>query len=150
MPSERNDRSGLLCSDSIYLLATFWLWPGPNGVSAPPFLSKHLLDYFRPDSEGRVLLTTDPGPSGEAVTETPPLFAIPNSQNVFISAPFPGRVVNFLHYRRFRHSLAAILFGIVGALVGRFFASEERSGGAQSVPSSRGGLVDLAAPPQSS
>jgi hypothetical protein len=27
-----------------YLLATFWLWPGPNGVSAPPLLTKPLLD----------------------------------------------------------------------------------------------------------
>ena len=33
-----------------YLLATFWLWPAPNGITAPPLLTKALLDYFQPSS----------------------------------------------------------------------------------------------------
>src|SRR6478736_4388773 len=29
----------------VYLLTTFWLWPASNGVTAPPYLPKLLMDY---------------------------------------------------------------------------------------------------------
>jgi hypothetical protein len=89
-----------------YLLATFWLWPVPNGVTAPPFLTKALLDSFQPSLNTATVMWIDPGPPGEMSTELRPM------------TPFKGRVVNRLHYRRIGHTLAAIVLGLFGALLG--------------------------------
>ena len=48
----------------VYLLTTFWLWPGPNGVSAPPFLTKALLDAVQPPPQTPTAMTRDPRPGG--------------------------------------------------------------------------------------
>jgi hypothetical protein len=37
--------------------------------------------------------------------------------------PFAGRVVNSLHFRRIGHMLAAIVFGLLGALLGTLFSA---------------------------
>jgi hypothetical protein len=86
-----------------YLRATFWVWPAPNGVTAPPFLTKALLDYFQPPSNTAALIWIDSGLAGEMSTEAP---------------PFSGRVrvVNRLHYRLIGHTLAAIVLGLLGTL----------------------------------
>ena len=54
-----------------YLLATFWLWPAPNGVTAPPLLTKALLDYFQPSSKTAAVMWIDTAPPGEMSTEPP-------------------------------------------------------------------------------
>src|SRR3954453_24109474 len=88
----------------VYLLMTFWLWPGPNGVSAPPFLTKALLDAVQPASRTPASMTIDPGPAGEMSAEPPPpMVATTIRPGLVGAAPFTGRVVNLLHYRRIGH-----------------------------------------------
>ena len=103
-----------------YLLATFWLWPGPNGVTAPPILTKALLDYFQPSSNSRAVMWIDTAAAGEMSTDSTPMVStpVPGFVNLATSAPFTGRVVNRHHYRRIGHTLAAIVFGLLGALLG--------------------------------
>ncbi|MHC5542062.1 hypothetical protein ACYOEI_27900 [Singulisphaera rosea] len=115
-----------------YLLTTFWLWPVPNGVTAPPFLTKALLDAVQPSSNTPTVMTIDRGPAGEMSTEPPPMVptTVPGTRNVVTTAPYTGRVVNLHHYRRIGHILAAILFGLLGSLLGRtFYALGEASDG---------------------
>ncbi len=110
-----------------YLLATFWLWPGPNGVTAPPFLTKAILDSLEPQSQKGAIMTFDPGPVGEQSTESPPMVATfapgPGTTTRVVSTAFTGRVVNLLHYRRIGHTLAAIAFGLLGAVLGALFSA---------------------------
>jgi hypothetical protein len=42
---------------------------------------------------------------------------------LFSTAPFTGRHVNLLHFRRIGHTLAAIIFALLGSVVGALFAS---------------------------
>ena len=114
----------------IYLLTTFWLWPGPNGVSAPPFLTKALLDAVQPPFQTPTAMTVDRGPAGEMSTELPPKVAtiVPGTRNVVTSAPFTGRVVNLHHYRRIGHILAALALGLLGGLLGGIFSALSEAG----------------------
>jgi hypothetical protein len=93
-----------------YLLATFWVWPGPNGVTAPPFLTKALLDSFQPSLKTSTVITIDTHQSGEMITEPPPIGAI--------------RVIDLTHYRRIGHMLAAIVLAILGAVVGTLLSTQ--------------------------
>jgi hypothetical protein len=114
----------------VYLLTTFWLWPGPNGVSAPPFLTKMLLDAIQPVSMTSAVMTVDPGPAGEEMrVEPPPLVTTPLPGNRGTrTAPFAGRVVNLLHYRRIGHMLAAVAFGLLGGLLATLFSALSEAG----------------------
>jgi hypothetical protein len=113
-----------------YLLATFWLWPEPNGVTAPPFLTKALLDYFRPSSNTAAVMWIDTAPAGEMSTEPPPMAGsiAAGNRNLATMTPFAGRVVNRFHYRRIGHTLAAIFFGLLGALLGAVLSGRNVSG----------------------
>ncbi len=104
-----------------YLLATFWLWPAPNGVSAPPFLTKALLDALQPSPGTGAVMTIDAFPQGEMSTEPPPMVG------ALRPARFAGRVVNLLHYRRIGHTLAAIVLGLLGALLGMLFSARSQA-----------------------
>jgi hypothetical protein len=99
-----------------YLLATFWLWPVANAVTAPPLLSTLVLDYFKPKASTASILLYDTVQRGESYPERPPTFSP-------APTPFTGRAVNLLHYRRIGHSLTAIFLGFMGALLGRFLAT---------------------------
>ena len=113
----------------VYLLTTFWLWPGPNGVSAPPFLTKALLDAVQPPPQTPTAMTSDPGPVGEMSTEPPPQVAKTIRPGLAQLVTYTGRVVNLLHYRRIGHMLAAIAFGLLGGLLGSiFYALSEAAG----------------------
>jgi hypothetical protein len=103
-----------------YLLATFWLWPEPNGVTAPPFLTKALLDFFQPSVNTAGVIIIDSAPPGEMSTDPPPMVG---AVNVAVATPFAGRVVNRFHYRRIGHTLAAIFVGLLGALLGTLFSA---------------------------
>jgi hypothetical protein len=112
-----------------YLLATFWLWPVPNGVTAPPFLTKALLDLFQPSLNTATVMTIDPGPPGETSIEPPPNVStiIPGTGNLATTTPFPGRIINLRDYRRIGHMLVAIILGLLGALLGTLFSTESAS-----------------------
>jgi hypothetical protein len=97
-----------------YLLTTFWVWPAPNGVTAPPYLSEILIDSFPPSRLDAAVTWVDTGRPGEMPLDYSK-----------IGPPSPARVVNRLHYRRIAHTLAAILCGYIGALVGRYSAAAE-------------------------
>ena len=77
-----------------YLLTTFWLWPEPNGVTAPPYLSKHLIDYFQP-STANARTTCSNQAHTEMATESPPMLPqrTPGTAHLATMAPFTGRVV---------------------------------------------------------
>jgi hypothetical protein len=112
----------------VYLLTTFWLWPGPNGVSAPPFLTKALLDALQVPSNAPTAMTIDPGPVGESSTEPPPMVSTTIRPGLTGAAPYAGRVVNLLHYRRIGHMLAAIALGLLGGLLGSIFSALSEAG----------------------
>jgi hypothetical protein len=112
----------------IYLLTTFWLWPGPNGVSAPPFLTKSLLDAVQPASQTPAAMTIDAGPAGELSTESPLMVETTISPGLTGMTPYAGRVINLLHYRRIGHMLAAIGFGLLGGLLGTIGSAMREAG----------------------
>ncbi len=116
-----------------YVPATFWLWPVPNGVTAPPFLAKALLDYFQRSLNTATVMWIDPGPPGAMSTELPPtvMTKIPGTANLATMAPFTGRVANRLHYRRIGHSLVAIVLGLFGALLGTLLAAQSKAADGQ-------------------
>jgi hypothetical protein len=95
----------------IYFGTTFIAWPNSNGVTAPPYLTQALLESHPPAASDEKVLIYDSAPTGIRFSETP----------TFVG--FTGRVINLLHFRCIGHSLAAVLFGLVGAALGRFFAT---------------------------
>jgi hypothetical protein len=106
-----------------YMVATFVLWSDSNGVTGPPFVTKVLLDYFQPTNNATVI-TIDRGPTGEQTIReyVPSLGMRPGT--MIPAGPPPGvRVVNLHHYRRIGHSLAAIVFGVAGAVLGVLFSA---------------------------
>jgi hypothetical protein len=114
----------------LYFLMAFWLWPAPNGVSAPPFLTKALLDAVEPSLKTSEVMTVDPGPVGEMRTEPPPYVSTKIGGNMR-PARYTGRVINLLHYRRIGHMLAAIAFGLVGGLLGTIISALGEAGEAR-------------------
>jgi hypothetical protein len=127
-----------------YLLATFWLWPERNGVTAPPFLTKPLLDALRPSSGTGAFMTYDTGPQGEMSMEPLTIVGMgaAGTGNMVTMNPFSGRVFNLHHYRRIGHTLAAILFGFVGALLAAWLSARglpaEKPHSVDSSPSTSG------------
>jgi hypothetical protein len=99
-------------------------------VSAPPFLTKALLDAIQPVSKTSAAMTFDPGPAGEMRVQPPPMVAtrIPGRGNISTMAPYAGRVVNLLHYRRIGHMLAAVAFGLLGGLLATLFSVLNEAG----------------------
>jgi hypothetical protein len=107
-----------------YLLATFWLWPERNGVSAPPFLTKPLMDVYQPSWGTVGVRTFDPGPQGEMSNEPPPKISFMAPGTIVVTTtPFTGRSINLLHYRRIGQTLAAIVFGLLGAVMGAVYSA---------------------------
>jgi hypothetical protein len=86
-------------------------------------VTKALLDYSQPPVDNAAVLTLDPGPTGEQSTDYVPTLGM-QPGTMIPKGPAPGvRVVNLLHYRRIGHTLAAIVFGVAGAALGRLFAA---------------------------
>jgi hypothetical protein len=99
----------------VYLGLSFGVASASHGVTPPPLLTKALLDRFPDAALGRGLLYIDTGSPGEGFDPTP--------------QPAGGTVIDLVHFRRIGQTLGALLFGLVGAGVGRLFAADDdRSG----------------------
>jgi hypothetical protein len=92
----------------IYLGTTFGPWASVNGVMAPPYVTRWVLDYW--DAKRGPVGQMDLWPGEVLFSPFPPAALTP-----------PGSV----QFRRVGHCLAAILFGLVGAVLGRLTAAED-------------------------
>ena len=94
----------------IYFGTTFGPWAHVNGVTPPPYLSRLALDYWDAQlwSNSRI----DTGPHGEL------LFSRFNSA-------VPWGPSDAFQFRRIGHCLAAIMFGLGGAVLGRHLAAKD-------------------------
>jgi hypothetical protein len=101
----------------IYLSTTFWPWAAGNGVTAPPYVTRWALDY----SDAKLWAQT-----GAVRVETahPGEMLYPRVAPGFSPQSFPI-APDSLHFRRIGHCFAAILFGFVGAVVGRLMAVKD-------------------------
>jgi hypothetical protein len=104
----------------IYLIISFGPWPG-NAVEPPPLLPSCLLDHFQDYivSDGKTPYTTEERYIDYYKTMTrlrswsPPTASLPGG----------FKSVDLTVYRQTGRSLGAMLFGILGAFAGRFFAA---------------------------
>jgi hypothetical protein len=125
-----------------YVGIAFGLGSSGNGATPPPFLTKALMDSQRRVQERNSPpgLFGEEDPFGEDVPEIPTKMRV--SQVVFEKpsgpareslaanppdspSPIVGPPLNWLNHRRVGHSLGAILFGLVGAAVGRALAARD-------------------------
>jgi hypothetical protein len=114
----------------VYLGTTFGPWAAANGVTAPPYVTRLVLDYW--DSKLWSVHRAETHQSGEELFSRftpvlpPPPVAAPLSPAL---APTPRAPLvltpDAFQFRRIGHCLAAILFGLVGAIVGRLMAPRD-------------------------
>ena len=102
----------------IYLGTTFGPWADGNGVKAPPYVTRWVLDYtaaWLRDPDRR-----DTGVEGEVLFSPYPTWGVVAGMGGGMSALVPPR--DFRAFHRIGHCLAAIMFGMVGAVLGRLIA----------------------------
>jgi hypothetical protein len=126
----------------VYFGTTFGPWADRNGVTAPPYLTKWLLDF--PQTRTSLGPWRDTAPSGEELFLPPPrglggglppgawYGAPPVGSSKNARSPVPPRGFTYTaalpdrhQFRRIGHCLAAILFDLMGAGLGRLFAMRE-------------------------
>jgi hypothetical protein len=113
----------------IYLGTTFGPWATINGVTAPPYVTRWGLDYW--DSKLWSVGRMDSGSSGE---ELFPRFPIQGMGGGMSGGLVPGPPVTVplvsppdaFQFRRIGHCLAAIMFGLIGMVLGRLTAAEAK------------------------
>jgi hypothetical protein len=110
----------------IYLGTTFGPWAAGNGMTAPPYVTRWVLDYTA--ERLRVPDLRDTGVAGEVLFSPSPtggIGAMMSGGGMSGGAPplVPRRDLRAFH--RIGHCLAAIMFGLVGAILGRFIATED-------------------------
>jgi hypothetical protein len=108
----------------IYLGTAFGPWAEGNGLKAPPYVTRWVLDYTSQRSwyANRI----DTGVPGEVLFPAPSIMygmggGMKSGQ--VSGAPAPVVLVDMFHFRRIGHCIAAIVFGLIGALVGRIMAA---------------------------
>ena len=89
----------------IYFGTTFGPWADGNGVKAPPYVTRWVLDYWDAAKRG-------------------PVSRLDLMPGEVLFSPFPP-VLNPSHFLRVGHCLAALLFGLVGAVSGRLLAPRD-------------------------
>jgi hypothetical protein len=117
----------------VYLGTTFGPWAAVHGVTAPPYATRWPLDYWdatlfswdaRLFSRGGPMKAhrMDTGPSGECLfaREIPPPAFTPSPASTPLVLP-----PDAFQFRRIGHCLAALLFGLVGAVSGRLLAPRD-------------------------
>jgi hypothetical protein len=105
----------------LYLGTAFGPWAGVNGVSAPPYLTKWLVDYAGYAQHSKP--TPDRGPRGELLFLPPVGIPVFGGKPIWEAPPPSGPFPNALQFRRILHGFASILFGLVGAVLGPFIAT---------------------------
>jgi hypothetical protein len=118
----------------VYFGTTFGPWADGNGVKAPPYVTRWVLDYTtawlwdpnRLDTRVRI----DTGVPGEVLFSPFPTWGIGGGMSGGmgsrgIAAAGPGPPRDAFHFRRIGHCLAAILFGLAGAVSGRLLAPRD-------------------------
>jgi hypothetical protein len=129
--------AGLAVFGWIYLAIAFGPWPfNPDGP--PPLLTIPLLDAIQDAlvSDGKTpYMTEDRRSPGDRVMGL--RGKVGRMTGNLMPPPPPGgyKQVSLVSYRQVGHTLGAALFGLVGALLGRFFAARDeaadrRGGGA--------------------
>jgi hypothetical protein len=112
----------------IYLGTTFGPWETVNGVTAPPYVFRWGLDYWDSKlwSAGRV----NTAPPGEELVSRFPMQGIGGGMSGGLPTGLPVAVPirswpDAFQFRRIGHCLAAIMFGLVGMVLGRLTAAED-------------------------
>ncbi len=118
--------AGMALFGWIYLIISFGPWPG-NSIVPPPLLPSCLLDHFQEYmiSDGKTPYRTH-----EIYFDYYKMMSgFRRRSGIPGSAPPGGyKDVDITVYKQTGHSLGAMLFGIIGAFAGRFFAARrERS-----------------------
>jgi hypothetical protein len=122
--------AGFALFGRVYLGTTFGPWATVHGVTAPPYVTRWPLDYW--DSKLWSVHRVETHQSGEELFSRftpvlpPPPVAAPLSPAL---APTPRAPLvltpDAFQFRRIGHCLAAILFGLVGAVLGRLLATRD-------------------------
>jgi hypothetical protein len=121
--------TGLAVFGWIYLAIAFGPWPF-NPYGPPPLLTVPLLDGIQDSifSDGKTLYRTLDRRSPQDLVELYRGNVSPVAGNL-MPAPPPGgpKTVYLVSYRQVGHTLGAALFGLLGALLGRFFAARSEA-----------------------
>jgi hypothetical protein len=105
----------------IYLGTTFGPWADGNGVKAPPYVTRWVLDYTAAWLRDPNL--RDTGVEGEVLFSPYPTWGIGAGMSGGRPPLVPPR--DFRAFHRIGHCLAAIMFGLVGAVSGRLLAKRD-------------------------
>jgi hypothetical protein len=121
--------AGLAVFGWVYLAIAFGPWPyNPDGP--PPLLTVPLLDSIQDSivSDGKTpYMTWDRRNPSDQFTGIRGNVG-PATGNMMPSPPPGGyKTVSLIHYRQVGHTLGAALFGLIGALLGRFFAARNEA-----------------------
>jgi hypothetical protein len=133
----------------LYLALSFGPMSNANGVTYPPFLTQVLVDFWQSvrEASDKALLAQNPSwrlirensrPTGETILNGPPnaiwIQASSSPTSLPSLPPPPVPFFDWQNLRRIGHSLGAVLFGLLGGLIGRVLArrDEPAEGGGMS------------------
>ena len=108
----------------IYFGTTFGPWADGNGVKAPPYMTRWVLDYALARLRNTNRLVDSGGVPGEVLFSPFPTWGMGGGMGGGGGVP-PAAVLDALQFRRIGHCLTAILFGLVGAFLGRLIAAKD-------------------------
>lgn len=128
-----------------YLAMSFGPFPNGNGVDCPPFPTQAVNDSvkqamqraeevrFQQGAVSGFYVQSDSPPQGEAILP----YRVPNPSPAGVPVPvafppppgMPLHAVDWKNHRRIGHSLGAILFGLIGAVVGRTLTGRDEPTG---------------------
>ncbi len=109
----------------IYFGTTFGPWADDNGVKAPPYMTRWVLDYTLARLRNTNRLVDSGGVPGEVLFSPFPTWGMGGGMGGGGGPGPPAAVLDALQFRRIGHCLTAILFGLVGAVLGRLIAAKD-------------------------
>jgi hypothetical protein len=132
--------AGIAVFGWIYVALSFGPVTNGNGVTCPPFPTQALIDYLRNvhESTRTTLLAQNPAwgieriqhpPEGETILNRPTNAIWLQRTGGFPPAPAAIPFIDWMDLRRIGHSLGAIVFGLLGGLIGRVLAPRDEPAG---------------------